>query len=202
MTLNTIYLICAIAGGTILVLRIILMVVGLDQGDAPDTPIDLNHDGILDTHAGGVNFLSLQSIAGFFTMFGLVGLGLLQIRASEAVSLLGALAAGIFTAWATGMIFLQMRRLQSEGTLVISNAVGQVGTVYLTIPEKGSGVVTVTVQGTMRTLDAVSEHSRRIPTGSVVRVVGITAGNILVVTEQTAENAQSEANVPAKDHRG
>lgn len=190
MTLSTIYLICAIAGGAFLVLRVVLMLAGLDQGDAPDASIDLDHD-LGGDHAGptGMSFLSLQSIAGFFTMFGLVGLGLLQINAAPFWSVVGALAAGAFTAWVTGMIFLQMRRLQSEGTLVITNAIGQTGTVYLTIPEKGTGVVNVAVQGTMRTLDAVSEHGQRISTGSLVRVVGITAGKILVVVEQTLDQA-------------
>lgn len=192
MGLNTIYLICAITGGTILVLRLILMLIGIDQGDAPDASIDMDNAGAVDAHdgmGGGVNFLSLQSIAGFFTMFGLVGMGLLQVRVIEIWSLVGALAAGLFTAWATGMIFFQMRRLQSEGTMIITNAVGQVGTVYLSIPEKGTGVVTVTVQGALRTLDAVSEHGQRIPTGSIVRVVAITAGKILVVAEQNADHS-------------
>ena len=188
--LDTIYLVCAIGGGTILVLRLILTVIGIDDGDAAagaDASLDLDHDGVLDGSNGGLNFLSLQSIAGFFTMFGLVGLGLLQVGAAYGWSLAGALAAGGVTAWATAFIFLKMQRLQSEGTLVISNAVGQVGTVYLTIPEKSSGVVTVSVQGAMRSLDAVAEHGQSIPTGTIVRVVGITAGKILVVTEQTAE---------------
>lgn len=184
MGLNTIYLVCAVAGGTILVLRIILMMIGIDQGDAPDVSVeaDVSVDGV----GAGLNFLSLQSIAGFFTMFGLVGLGLLEINVHPLWSMVGALAAGVFTAWVTGMIFLQMRRLQSEGTLVISNAVGQVGTVYLTIPEKGSGVITVSVQGAQRTLDAVSEHGQRIPTGSMVRVVAVAAGK-LIVTEHTSD---------------
>jgi hypothetical protein len=188
MNFNTIYLICAIAGGTVLVLKFILMLVGVDQGDSPDATIDMDSGGAADGAGGGVNFLSLQSIAGFFTMFGLVGMGLLQIQAAEIWSLAGALAAGVFTAWATGMLFFQMRRLQSEGTMVITNAIGQVGNVYLTIPEKGSGVVTVTVQGAIRTLNAVSEHGQRIPTGTMVRVVAIAAGNTLVVSEQTADN--------------
>jgi hypothetical protein len=91
------------------------------------------------------------------------------------------------TAWATAMIFLNMRRLQSDGTMDMNNAVGQVGTVYLTIPEKGTGVVTVTVQGTRRNLDAIGELGQRIPTGSIVRVISVTAGKILVVSEQVAE---------------
>ena len=185
MGLNTIYTVCALAGGTVLALRFLLMLFGLDHGDADvDTGLDqAGLDGGLG--AGSVfTFLSIQSISGFFTMFGLVGLGLLQINASDIMSLIGALAAGVFTAWCTGMIFLTMRRLQSEGTLVVGNAVGQTGTVYLTIPETGTGTVSVAVQGSLRNMDAVSEDGHRIPTGSIIKVVGVTAGKILVVTDQ------------------
>jgi hypothetical protein len=192
MGLDTIYLVCAVAGGALLAIRILLMLFGLDHGDAGnfDTSIDLDHGDLAGAGDGSgsiFTFLSIQSIAGFFTMFGLVGLGLLQINTSNLLSLVGALAAGVFTAWCTGMIFLAMRRLQSEGTLVIGNAVGQTGTVYLTIPETGTGSVNVTVQGSLRTLDAVSHKGNRIPTGSIVKVVGITAGKILVVTDQETE---------------
>lgn len=189
MELYTIYLICAVAGATVLVIRFVMMMVGMD-GDGISHDVDLNHDGIMDAsdgHGGGVTFLSLQSIAGFFTMFGLVGMGLLQVQAGALWSLLGAVAAGAFTAWSTGMIFLSMRKLQSDGTLVIENAIGKKGTVYLTVPAKGTGTVTVPVQGAMRTLDAVSEKGVRIPTGSLISVVGVTAGSILVVTEVVAE---------------
>jgi len=192
MGLDTIYLVCAVAGGTVLVLRLLLMLFGLDHGDSGDfdTSVDLDHDALADAgHGDGsmFTFLSIQSISGFFTMFGLVGLGLLQINATNLWSLVGALAAGLFTAWCTGMIFLALRRLQSEGTLVIGNAVGQTGTVYLTIPETGTGSVNVAVQGSLRTLDAVSQGGNRIPTGSIIKVVGITAGKILVVTDQLTE---------------
>jgi hypothetical protein len=189
MGLGTIYLICAIAGGTVLVLRVILMLIGIDHGDVPgdtDIHVDIGHDIHADAagHGGGYDFLSIQSIAGFFTLFGLVGMGLLEIHASDIGSLLGALVAGVFTAWCTGMIFFYMQKLQSEGTLVLTNAIGQTGTVYLTIPEKGSGVVNVTVQGATRTLDAVSENGATIPTGRIVLVTGITGDSTLVVSEQ------------------
>lgn len=191
MNLSTIYTICAVAGGTLLVLRVILMAAGVHDGSMPaESDLSLDHgdlSGGHDGHGGALNFLSLQSIAGFFTMFGLVGLGLLRVNASDIASLLGGLAAGVVTAWVTGMIFLGMRRLQSEGTLDLRNAVGQVGTVYLTIPAKGTGVVNVTVQGGLRAQDAVSENGQPIATGAIVKVVGITAGNILVVSEQAAD---------------
>jgi hypothetical protein len=193
MTLWTIYLVCAVAGGTVLVLKLLLMIFGFDSGDAGADfdAADLDFKGAADAGdgSGGVfNFLSVQSISGFFTMFGLVGMGLMQINASDFWSFVGGLAAGVFTAWSTGMIFLGMRKLHSEGTLVISNAIDQIGTVYLTIPENGSGVVIVTIQGAKRSLNAMSENKQRIPTGSVVKVVGVTAGNILVVTDQLQDS--------------
>ncbi len=200
MGLGTIYLVCAIAGGTVLVLRVILMLIGIDHGDVPgdtdihldivhDIPHDISHEVSAEGagHGGGYNFLSIQSIAGFFTLFGLVGMGLLEIHVSDIGSLLGSLAAGVFTAWCTGMIFFYMQRLQSEGTLVLTNAIGQTGSVYLTIPEKGCGVVNVTVQGATRTLDAVSENGAAIPTGRIVLVTGVTGDNTLVVAEQPAD---------------
>jgi len=196
--LNTIYLICAVAGGTVLLLRLILTLIGLDHGDA-DLPDDASFDVDTDAahgHAGGgINLFSMQSIAGFFTMFGLVGMGLLQINVSETLSMIGALLAGGVTALATALIFMQMQKLQSEGTLNIRNAIGKTGTVYLTIPESGTGVVNVTVQGALRTLDAVSQHGNRLPTGTVVKVVDITAGKLLVVTELVEQAADSQQEV-------
>jgi hypothetical protein len=192
MDLNTIYLVCAVAGGTVLALRILLMLVGLQLGgDAGDAPADLDGDFDADIadhgSVGDVNYLSIQSLSGFFTMFGLVGLGLLQIDASPLVSLVGALAAGLVTAWASGMIVLGLLKLQSSGTMQVSNAIGQQGTVYLTIPEQGTGVVTVTVQGALRQFDAVSQTGEKIPTGAIVQVTGISAGKLVVAVQQTVE---------------
>lgn len=192
MELQTIYLVCAVAGGTVLALRLLLMLTGfhLGGGDVdgpPDTEVDVDAGG---DHggAGEVNLLSIQSLSAFFTMFGLVGLGLLQIEASPLVSLAGALAAGLLTAWVSGMIVLSLGRLQSSGTLVISNAVGKMGTVYLTIPEKGSGVVNVSLQGGLRQFDAVSQTGEKIPTGAIVRITGLSAGRLLVVAPELIEN--------------
>ena len=189
MGLGTVYLVCAVAGGVVLVLRLIMLLIGIDGGDA-GADVDLDHDGLADggdAHGGVVTFLSMQSIAGFFTMFGLVGMGLLQINVHQVWTLLGALAAGIFTAWCTGMIFMAMRRLQSDGTMVLENAIGKQASVYLTIPERGTGSINISLQGGLRTLDAMSERGVKIPTGRIVKVVGVTGGNILVVTEQSLE---------------
>ncbi|MBN2388143.1 MAG: NfeD family protein [Anaerolineales bacterium] len=189
------YWVCAIGGGTLFLLRTIMVMIGIggdhdisDIGDTGDVPMDIPHDAHADAagdHADAADvsfkFASLQGLTAFFTIFGLVGLALVQLEWHVLLTFLGASAAGILAVWILGMLFMQMKRLQSEGTLDIQNAIGQTGSVYLTIPEGGSGQVRVPVQGSLHIMDAVSTNKKKISTGEGIRVVGITADNLLVV---------------------
>jgi len=74
-----------------------------------------------------------------------------------------------------------MQRLKSDGTLRMENAIGKEGRVYLTIPENGSGKVSIVIQGGLRELEAVSAGKERIPTGENVRVVRVVSNRVLVV---------------------
>ena len=205
MNLETLYWVLAIFGGTILVIRFILFMVGLGDTDTDadfdvDTDMDMDvdmdvdhdfsgigHDGVDSDHSGAgtdagiMSYLSLQSISGFFLIFGLVGLGTLQVGASLLISLVCAFAGGLFTAWTVTKIYSSMKKLQSSGNQNIRNAIGLQGKVYLTIPEEGSGVVSLNLQGSLRNLDAISEDGTRLPTDTLVVVTGISAENLLVV---------------------
>ena len=54
---------------------------------------------------------------------------------------------------------------------------------YLTIPEKksGKGKVIVSVRGSVRELDAMTDKETKIISGSVVKIVRIENENILIV---------------------
>jgi membrane-bound ClpP family serine protease len=84
----------------------------------------------------------------------------------------------LFTAW----LFFMMMKLQSSGTLDVKNAIGQNGEVYLTIPakKKGSGQVQLIIQGTYRTLDAVTEELEEIKTGTFIEVVDVINDTLVV----------------------
>ena len=101
------------------------------------------------------------------------------------VSITGGTLAGLFTVWLMGIIFAAMLRLQRDGTLNIRNAIGQQGTVYLTIPREGSGQASVVVQGSLKVFDAVTENKQKIPTGDKIKVVGIVDNQTLIVTKLT-----------------
>jgi hypothetical protein len=142
------------------------------------------HDAVDHSSADiSFKFLSLQGLTAFFMMFGLVGLALLRANLWPLISISGGMLAGLFTVWVIGMIFTLMRQLQSEGTLQIKNAIGQQGSVYLTIPATGSGQVRVAVQGSLKIFDAVSADKKKIPTGENVKVINVIDNKTLVVTK-------------------
>ncbi|MGD2086014.1 MAG: hypothetical protein PVH61_07510 [Candidatus Aminicenantes bacterium] len=198
--IEKVFLISALLGGAIFVVRLILFFIGMghhgvdaDAGFDGDVGHvgDVGHDvgdahGDLHGHAAetesSFKFISLQSITAFFMMFGLVGLALSrQGKWPTTLSVFGAVAAGFFSVWVMGKLLNAMAALQSEGTLDIRNAIGQEGTVYLRIPATGKGVVQITVQDNLRELTAVSQDKTEIKTGERVVVEDVTGGNILVV---------------------
>ena len=204
MNLETLYWVLAIFGGAILVIRFILFMIGIGDADTDadfdmdvNVDVDIDHDfgdlangadtGLDSDHsaagsdAGIMSYLSLQSISGFFLIFGLVGLGILQIGSSALVSLICAFGAGVFTAWTVTKIYSSMKKLQSSGNQNIRNAIGVQGKVYLTIPEEGTGVISLNLQGSLRNLNAISEDGTRLPTDTLVVVSSISADNLLVV---------------------
>jgi hypothetical protein len=93
----------------------------------------------------------------------------------------GGTVAGLATVGITGLIFSQMKRLQMEGTINIQNTVGTQGSVYLTIPQNGTGQVQIIVQGSLKIFDAMSNSKKIIATGEKVQVVGVASGNTLIV---------------------
>lgn len=126
--------------------------------------------------------LSFQGLSAFTIMFGLVGLALArQEGTSGAVAILGGFVAGLLTVWVIGRLFIGIGKLESDGTIRLSRAIGVVGTVDLTIPPGGIGKVRVIIQQRLRVYDAVSKVAVPLRTGDRVRVIDTMEGNTLVV---------------------
>lgn len=177
------FTICAAVGGGIFIIRTVLQFVGglddADLGDIGDSDVDLS-----DSDAS-FRLLSLQGASAFLMMFGLAGRALLlDNKASAGMALLGAVVAGAICFLIISWIFRAGKRLQSSGNLDNRAAVGEQGTVYLTIPAGGVGKVQVKVAGHLKVLDAMSEDKEDLKTETEIKVVRVTGDNILVVTSQ------------------
>ncbi len=193
----------AIPSSLVLVLQTILMLVGLgSHGD-----VDAGHDA-MDGGAGhdlpdqvaatyhamdhlhsaeaadtaAFQVFSLRSILAFFVLFGWVGLAMTGEGAAAWLSILVAFLAGTAGLLLTAWLFYLMQKLQASGNVHLSNAVGQVGEVYIPIPGAfaGSGKVNVMVQDRWMECDAQTAGGT-LKTGQSVRVVGVRGGTTLIV---------------------
>ena len=184
------YIICIMIGGILFILRTLLFFIGGGADGHLDGDLSANMDldahGGMDMHAdeisdAGMKLVSVQGLTGFFLMFGLVGLAMVKFEIKDFWTAVGGLIAGIATMLIIAKIVLEMQKLQSSGTMRMENAIGKEGTVYLSIPEDGTGKVNIVIQGGLRELEAVSADHERILTGESVRVVKIRSKRILVV---------------------
>ncbi len=187
-TLETIFLAFAIVGGTFFVLRTAMLFLGFggddasDLGDVPDggaadaSTVDISHSA-----GGDFRLFSLHGLTSFFFLFGLTGWLLLH---GDVLGPLGATIAGfgvgLVAMVATAKIFQMTSRLQTDGTVRLSDAVGSVGTVYLAIRPGAAGQVTVTARGQSKVFDArAKDPAAELPTGTPIVVVA--AEDVLVV---------------------
>jgi membrane protein implicated in regulation of membrane protease activity len=184
--LQKFFLFCALLGGVVFMIRIVLMVAGLGGHDIHDGSGLAHADAHSDSDSS-FKLFSLHGLTGFFMMFGLVGLAMSrQFWIPDLAAAAGGIVAGLFTVWVIGKIFVTMARLQSDGTLSINSAVGQQGRVYLRIPSGGTGQVQVPCQGRLMIYDAVASGKEELKTGEPVLVIDVTGGNLLVVEKAQA----------------
>ena len=102
-TIELIYWASTIIGGTLFILRTLMMVLGggFGEGDFDadfDVDMDASFDEI-DHDATDASFklLSMQGLTAFFMMFGLVGLALFHSGVYDLLTILGGTIAGLFT---------------------------------------------------------------------------------------------------------
>jgi membrane-bound ClpP family serine protease len=175
------FLVCAGIGGFFVVVKMILQFLGGETGTHVDTDMQIDAGGGHVDSDVGFRLLSLHGLSSFLLMFGLVGLALYhQSRTGVAIALTGGVAAGLAAVWVIGKLFQAAVGLQSSGTLPTMWAVGSSGTVYLTIPEQGTGRVSISFENRLREFDAVSIDGEPIPTGTAIKVVQVNA-NVMVV---------------------
>ena len=171
-----------------LIAMIVAMIIGLGGGDT-----DFDGDGDLDGDPGidgdvadaGLSLFTSRGIIAMLAVMGWSGFVLLdkEIALHPVVGVAIALALGLITLVLVAFAMRGISKLQSSGNLDLSNAIGKVAQVYLTIPESGraAGKVNVTVQERLVEVSAITAHSEPIKTGSYVRIVSVSENGILMV---------------------
>jgi hypothetical protein len=180
--MTAVYAICAVVGGTIFLCQFVMSLVGIggggeaaldgDAGFDVTHQIDVAHHGADPSMFFGI--LTLKTIVAALAFFGLAGLAGQAAELGQLATLGVAVAAGLAATVVVALIMRALISLQEDGTERIAHAIGQSGTVYLTVPgqKAGFGKVTVNVANRDTEYQAVTFQDR-LPTGSKVVVVDV-----------------------------
>lgn len=195
----------AIPATIILALQTLLLLFGLGgHGDADDGAGIEDHDGHdagyhpghhgssahaqHDSHPdghhdGGLRIFTVRAFVAFFSIFGWLGIALIDNGVNNALSITLAFLTGATAMVGIAYFFKSVMRLQSSGNIDIRNSLGKTATVYIPIPpnRSGKGKVTVLVQGRLSEVEAVTDSEFTLKTGSEVVGVSVSNQNVLCV---------------------
>lgn len=197
--MTTLFMLAAVIGGTVLVVQFLLTLLGmLDLGFDLDADVDVSDlgdvsDGGADVgdvgHSGnfGLEWLwsmvSFRTITAGLTFFGLFGMAMQSSGASPSLQFSTAMVAGLVAFYGVHVIMQAILKMARDNTLQIQRAIGEVGTIYLTVPaaNAGTGKVHVVVQGRLEEFQAITPYSDKLEVGAKVVVTGVVDGDTLAV---------------------
>jgi hypothetical protein len=180
-----VFWVIAIPATVIFLILLILTVIGAETDAGVDATTDVDAT-IADGDIIPFQFLSLKNIVAFFTVFGWSGIGFINAGLETWLVILLSFACGFLMMVLMATLFYMMSKLAESGTLKMGNAIGKLGEVYLVIPGNrgGMGKVQLNVQGSLRTLDAITDDQENIPTSSIIQVLDVIDDQILLVKKQ------------------
>jgi hypothetical protein len=197
---ETVYLVCFLAGATLMICQFLLSLVGIgghhDVGESHDmggheavhggTGEDA-HDGHHGSHhetisSWFVSLLTIRTLVAALTFFGLAGLAGMRQWGDGPTTRLLAVAAGAGAMFLVAALMRALSRLRAEGTVRMDRAVGKGGTVYLPIPGRkaGTGKVMLNLQNRTVECQAITAEND-LPTGAPVVVVAVISSDTVEV---------------------
>ena len=176
--MEIIFVSCAVLGGILFFIMMLLMMVGDVLGGVTDA-IGLD----IDTGGGGAfEILSVQGLSVAVMMFGLTGMFGLSATGSDVVAVLAGGVGAAAGMYGMGKMMYGINQLQADGTVNYNDAIGQRGQVYSRIKPNETGEIQVPVDGTLKTLLArAQDKSMLIPSGEFIRVVDVIGSTMIVV---------------------
>ncbi len=217
--LDTLFIITAVVGGTVMVCQFVLTLMGLsDHGDIGGSGLDVDAGG--DFAGGGVHdvgvagdhhtsvataadaqlhpdsswlfgVLSFRTLVTAAAFFGLAGMAALRSGFAPTAALMLAMLAGLAAMYGMYWLMRSISGLVSSGNQRIGNALGRRATVYVPVPagKQGAGKVQLSMQNRIVEFLAVTDEAEKLKTGETVEVVGV-AGSDTVFVRRVVEAAR------------
>ena len=173
-----VFIACAFFGTIFFVLMMGLMLIGDIFGGIVDSAFDadLHMDSSL-----AMELFSIQGIAAAIMMFGMTGMFVVESTDMEVLAVvIGGMSAG-GSLYMVKSLMKGITNLQADGTMKHSDAIGETGQVYSRIRKNSTGEIQVSVDGTLRTLEArAKDKNQHIQTGELIKVVDVIGATMVV----------------------
>lgn len=187
--LSQIFTCIAFPATLVLLIQTVMMLIGFgDDSDVPDSTeadLDADVDDIPHDFEGldGLRIFTVRGIVAFLVVFGWVGAVLDGAGVKMYITVPVSALCGFLMMVILAILLKFVMKLRSEGNVDNRNAVGTSGRVYLTIPpsRSGEGKVQVMLQGSLTEINAVTDETDPIKTGSEIVVIGVSGQTSLVV---------------------
>ena len=177
---NSVFLVCLVAGGVLLLVTVLL-------DDILGGLLDAIH---LDFDLGGVTLMPL--LLAFVAMFGVGGLiGTQALGLSGGVASLVGGVAGLGGAGIVYLLFSALRRAEAPQAFSLTDLVGRTGRVSVGIRANRNGSVLLSYGGASYDLTASADTD--IPMGAAVTVADVTGGTLIVRPLDAAQGGNTDA---------
>lgn len=195
--METLFLICAVVGGTVFLTQFVMALVGLG-GDSlefvDDIPDEMAGDigdaqgSVLDhgsTWLFGV--ISFRTVVAAMTFFGFAGMACTTAQLTAPTTVLISLMAGVSAMFIVHWLMQLLYRLGHDGTVNIQRAVGLRGIVYLPIPaeNEGAGKIQLKLQNRIVEYQAMTSGPDKLPAGARIEVTDIISPSTVEVQSVT-----------------
>lgn len=175
-----------LSASLIFVIQSVMTFIGLGSDMDSDLPDEVS-DGSFDADPS-MNLLTFRNLVNFLIGFGWSAILLKDKISSIALLAFVALLIGVALVVLVMYLFKWLYSMQASGNInVRKDAVGCLGSVYLTIPgeRSGEGKVQITINNSVREYGAVTD-GEALPTGAQIRVVEVISENTLLVEAQNS----------------
>ena len=177
------YFLCAVFGGTLILLQLLLMMLGFGGGEAE------SDFGDTTDHASSTDIfkiLSLRTAIAGIAFFGFGGLAGLTGGTSKPISVVIAVVSGLTAVYIVYYLYLSAARLKDDGSLSDKTLIGSKGSVYVRIPAAKSGIGKVLICQQDRTVEyEAMTAGEELKTSTPIVVVGIISSTTIEVALPT-----------------
>ncbi|MBO9563630.1 MAG: NfeD family protein [Niastella sp.] len=169
----------AIPASVIFLIQTIMTFVGADISDG----LDADLDGDLHHVDAPFQLFSLRNLINFLLGFSWTGISFYHTIPNPTLLITISLVVGILFVYIFFLVIRQIQKLGEDNSFKFSQTLNKTAEVYLTIPARraGKGKIMISVNGSTRELDAMTDQENKIPSGAIVKVTQVDTDNILIV---------------------